>query len=136
MELKPFTPDDQYFDNLVTKFEKEYISLDHSDILTIKRCKDILVYDAVKDSSFVGNADEFVDAFLTEISKQLEGQNADHVLLCIVLDKKESVLMETISRLNDFMDVFNEDTEARWGLCHNEDDEPMRIVVAIGRYPQ
>jgi len=132
MELKPFTPNDQYFDDLVTKFEKEYISLDHIDILIIKRCKDILVYEAVKDSSFVGNADEFANAFLTGVREQLEGQNADHVLLCIVLDNKESILMETISRLNDFMDVFNEDTEARWGLCHNDDGTPMRLILAVG----
>lgn len=133
MDLKSFIPDDKFFDELVAKFEKEYISLDYRDILTIRRCEDIKVYEAVKDSSFNGNADAFVDTFLKEVRTHIDGRNIDQVLVCIIPDNDESILMETMSHLNDFMEIFGEETEARWGFCHSEKGTPMRLIVAIGK---
>lgn len=132
MELKTFRPDDKFFDDLVAKFEKEYISLDYRDILTIRQCKDITVYEAVKDSSFTGNADAFVDTFLKEVKTHIDGRNVDHVLVCMISDNEESILMETLSHLNDFMEIFGEETEARWGLCHSKNGTPMQLIVAVG----
>lgn len=132
MDLKSFRPDDKFFDDLVAKFEKEYISLDYRDILTIRRCEDITVYEAVKDSSFNGNADAFVDTFLKEVRTHIDGRNIDQVLVCIIPDNDESILMETMSHLYDFMEIFGEETEARWGLCHSEIGTPMRLIVAVG----
>lgn len=133
MDLKSFIPDDKFFDDLVAKFEKEYISLDYRDILTIRRCEDITVYEAVKDSSFNGNADAFVDTFLKEVRTHIDGRNIDQVLVCIIPDNDESILMETMSHLNDFMETFGEETEARWGFCHCEEGTPMRLIVAVGK---
>jgi len=133
MELKTFRPDDKFFDDLVAKFEKEYISLDYRDILTIRRCEDITVYEAVKDSSFTGNADAFVDTFLKEVRTHIGGRNIDQVLVCIIPDNDESILVETISHLNDFMDIFGEEIETRWGFCHSTEGTPMRLIVAIGK---
>lgn len=133
MDLKSFRPDDKFFDDLVAKFEKEYISLDYRDILTIRRCEDITVYEAVKDSSFNGNADAFVDTFLKEVRTHIDGRNIDQVLVCIIPDNDESILMETMSHLYDFMEIFGEETEARWGLCHCEEGTPMRLIVAVGK---
>lgn len=133
MELKTFRPDDKFFDDLVAKFEKEYISLDYRDILTIRRCEDITVYEAVKDSSFMGDADKFIDTFLKEVRIHVEGQNIDQVLVCIIPDNEESILMETMCHLNDFMEIFDEETEARWGLCHSEEGTPLRLIVAVGK---
>lgn len=132
MELKTFRPDDKFFDDLVAKFEKQYISLDYRDILHIMRSKDIIVYEAVKDSSFTGNADEFVDTFLKEVKTHIDGRNVDHVLVCMISDNEDSILMETLSHLNDFMDIFDEKTEARWGFCHSENGTPMQLIVAVG----
>lgn len=133
MEIKSFIPDDKFFDDLVAKFEKEYISLDYRDILTIRRCESITVYEAVKDSSFTGNADAFVDIFLKEVRTHIEGRNIDQVLVCIIPDNDESILMETMSHLNDFMETFGEETEARWGFCHSKEGTPMRLIVAVGK---
>ena len=133
MDIKSFIPDDKFFDDLVAKFEKEYISLDYRDILTIRRCEDITVYEAGKDSSFTGNTDAFVDTFLKEVRTHIEGRNIDQVLVCIIPDNDESILMETMSHLNDFMEIFGEETEARWGFCHSEEGTPMRLIVAIGK---
>lgn len=133
MEIKSFRPDDKFFDDLVAKFEKAYISPDYRDILHIRRCKDIIAYEAVKDSSFTGNADEFVDTLLKEVRTQIVDRNVDHVLVCITPDNEESILMESLSHLNDFMEIFGEGTEARWGLCHSVEGTPMRIIVAIGK---
>ena len=133
MEIKTFIPDDKFFDDLVAIFEKEYISLDYRDILTIRRCESITVYEAVKDSSFTGNADVFVDTFLKEVRTHIEGRNIDQVLVCIIPDNVESILMETMSHLNDFMETFGKETEARWGFCHSKEGTPMRLIVAVGK---
>ena len=41
--------------------------------------------------------------------------------------------METMSHLNDFMEIFGEETEACWGFCHSKEGTPMRFIVAIGK---
>lgn len=133
MELKPFIPDDKFFDDLAEKFKNEYISLDYRDLLYVRRCKDIMVYEAVRNSSFDGSVDEFVDTFLKEVRTHLEGQIIDHVLVCIIPDNDVSILMETMCHLNEFMEILGKKTEARWGLCHGEEGIPMRLIVVIGK---
>ena len=91
MELKSFIPDDKFFDDLVSKSEKEYVRT------------------------------------------HIEGRNIGQVLVCIIPDNDESILMETMSHLNDFMAIFGEKTEACWGFCHSKEGTPMRFIVAIGK---
>lgn len=133
MEIKKFIPNGKFFDDLAAKFDKEYISLDYRDILLIRRCKEIIAYEAVQDSSFVGNVNKFVDTFLKEVKTHIEDRNVDHVLVCMIPNTEESIFMETLSHLNDFMEIFGEETECRWGLCHGEEGIPMHLIVAIGK---
>lgn len=133
MKLLPFRPDDQYFEDLVAKFEKDCINLDYRDVLAIRQCKVISAYEAIKDSSFSCNVDEFVGTFLKEVKKQIQGQSVNHVLVCIIPDSEKSILMETLSLLYDFMEIFEEKTEVHWGLGQNEVGVPMRLIAVIGK---
>lgn len=85
MEIKQFKADDQYWENLIGNLKKQYISLDYHDIVTIKKCKDVHVYTASKDSSFNGDADEFVHIFIDDVKTLLDGQTPDCVLISMSL---------------------------------------------------
>lgn len=130
MEIVTFTPNNEFFDNLILKFAKQLVNLDYHDLAYIRQCKDITVFDAYKESEF--ESDTFVKDFLEEVYKRIEGKKHDQVLVCIGHDTSCPILMETMSHVNTFCDNFNEDTEIRWGIYETDENEPMRLIVAIG----
>lgn len=133
MEVKTFIPDTHYLDNLVTSFKNQYINLDLTDIVNIKKCKDILVYEAYKDNAFEGDSDKFIESYFTEVRKLHQSKSADHVIICIVFDTADPLNLDSMSHIHDFCEIFDENTEVRWGMSQNEDNIPLRIVVAIGK---
>lgn len=136
MKVKQFIPDDLYLDNLVTGLKNQYINLDLTDIVNIKKCKEVLVYEATKDENFDGDSDQFVETFFAEVRGLQQDKGADHVVMCIAYDASDPISLESMSHINDFCELFDEDTEVRWGMSQNEGGVPMRIVVAIGRLSQ
>ena len=133
MVVKTFIPDDQYLDNLVKSIKNQYINLDLTDIVNIKKCKDILVYEASKDQTFEGDCDKFIESFFGEVRNLHNAKGADHVVICIAFDISDPLTMESMSHIHDFCEIFDENTEVRWGMSQNEDKVPMNIVVAIGK---
>lgn len=136
MEIKQFKADAQYLDNLIGSLTNQYINLDYSDIVNIKKCKDICIYTASKDASFQGDSDEFVQMFIEEAKNLLVGQTPHSVLISLSLERDASITMEAMSSFNDFCEVFTEDVEVKWGIAHIHDDIPMNIVIAVGTDPE
>lgn len=133
MEVKTFIPDIQYLDNLITGLKNQHINLDLTDIVNIKKCKDILVYEAFKDQTFEGDSDKFIESYFTQIRELHHLKGADHVIISIAFDGSDPITLESMSHIHDFCEIFDENTEVRWGMSQNEDNVPMRIVVAIGK---
>lgn len=133
MEVKTFIPDDQYLDNLVTGLKNQYINLDLTGIVNIKTCKDIMVYEAFKDKTFEGDSDKFIESYFCKIKELHHNKGADHIIICIAFDSSDPLTLESMSYIHDFCEIFDENTEVRWGMSHNEDNVPMHIVVAIGK---
>lgn len=133
MKVKTFIPDIQYLDNLITGLKKQYINLDLTDIVIIKKCKDILVYEAFKDQTFEGDCDKFIESYFTKIRELHQLKGADHVIICIAFDSSDPITLESMSHIHDFCEMFDENTEVRWGVSLNEENVPIRIVVAIGK---
>lgn len=130
MDIASFTPDNDFFDNLILKFSKQLVNLDYHDMAYIRKCEDLSVFDAHKESEC--ESDTFVKDFLEEVYKRIEGKKPNQVLVCIGHDTSCPILMETMSHLNTFCDNFDETTEIRWGIYETEENEPMRLVVAVG----
>lgn len=131
MEIKQFIPDGQYFDVLIAKSVNPFIKLDSSDIAFIKRCKDVTVFEATKDSPSEDN-DAFVDNFFKEIKKSLEGGAPDQVLLYISTESAQ-LSMDTMMNINAFCEIFLKKSEVRYGLYQNEGNNPLHIVIAVGK---
>lgn len=130
MEIKTFIPNEQFFDDLLAKFEKQMVNLDYNDMAGIKRCKDVTVFDAYKESTY--DSDTFAENFLSDVYKRIEGKQHNQVLVCIGQNSSCPILIETLAHLNTFCDNFNEDTEIKWGIYETQENEPMRLIVATG----
>lgn len=130
MEIKIFIPNEQFFDDLLAKFEKQMVNLDYNDMACIKRCKDITVFDAYKEAAC--DSDSFVEKFLGDVYKRIEEKQPNQVLVCIGQNSSCPILIETLAHLNTFFDNFNEDTEIKRGIYETAENEPIRIVLAIG----
>lgn len=130
MEIKTSIPNEQFFDDLLAKFEKQMVNLDYNDMACIKRCKDITVFDAYKEAEC--DSDSFVENFLSDVYKRIEGKQLNQVLVCIGQNSSCPILIETLAHLNTFCDNFNEDTEIKWGIYETQENEPMRLIVATG----
>lgn len=136
MEIKQFKADAQYLDNLIGNLTNQYINLDYSDIVNIKKCKDISIYTASKDASFQGDSDEFLQVFIEKAKNLLAGQTPHSVLISLSLERDASITMEAMASFNDFFEVFTEEVEVKWGIAHIHDDIPMYIVIAVGTNPE
>ena len=131
MEIKQFIPDGQYFDVLIAKSVNPSIKLDSSDIAFIKGCNEVTVFELTKDSPSE-DTDAFVDNFLMEVKNRVDGESPDHVLLYIGAESAQ-LPMDTMMSINAFCEIFPKKSEVRYGLYQNEGNNPLHIVIAIGK---
>lgn len=134
MKINSFVPDNTFFEELITQFvnpPKAIIDLTDDDMANIKRCKDITVFEAHNDST-PEQGPEFLENFVAEVKKRVEGKQFDHVLICIGFDQAAPILGDINVHIHDIYSFFKESSEVTCGIYINN-EEPLRFIVAVGK---
>lgn len=134
MKINSFTPDNIFFEELISLFDnppKAIFHLTDDDMANIKRCKDITVFEAYNDST-PEQGPEFLENFIADIKARVEGKQFEHVLICIGFDQVVPIMGDIFVYMHDLYSFFKENAEVTCGI-YIDNEEPLRFIVAVGK---
>lgn len=116
---------DQITERVVSK--EAMICIDADDVNRVLVGKSGMMYEARHED---GTHSDFMESFFTELAAKSEVKNSKNVLISIKMDEESPLMMEDMNIINEFMDVFADDTKAIWGLSTNgPSDCGMELLV-------
>ena len=104
------------------------INIDSNDVKSTLVGREGILYQAVQDDG-VDNS-TFIRNFFDELKKKDEVLNCTSMLISIEMPCDESLLMEDMDIIQNFVDSLNnENLDTEWSVGNNEDGEKMKILT-------
>lgn len=108
------------------KSDKEFVNIDEPDVRHIIAGKDGVMYEAAQDDM---DRSDFMKTFFDELSSKPQVKDCCKMFVSIAMDDEDPLTMSDLSYVNDFMYLFDDDTDAIWGVKSNESGKGASLLV-------
>lgn len=108
------------------KSDEELPNLDANDVRHIIAGEDGVMYEAVQDDM---DRSDFMKTFFDELASKQQVKDCCKMFVSIGMDEEDPLTMSDLSYVNDFMYLFDDNTDAIWGVKSNEPGKGASLLV-------
>lgn len=108
------------------KSDKEFVNIDEPDVRSVIAGREGVMYEASQEDM---DCSEFMKAFFDELASKQQVKDCCKMFVSIAMDDEDPLTMSDLSYVNDFMYLFDDNTDAIWGVKSNEPGKGASLLV-------